>query len=312
MFQGKTHVVEAIKRAFDDTYDPNTLARVAWSTITEPGDPYAGQLIARLGSTGALDALADETVSALPNSPLEYLRRTALPKFSIPTVVGTLARTVDQQLRVLTPASISWPHNLDAMGASAPLALWVRGDHSLLRLASVAVTGGQTTTPFGFSAATDLSSGLAERRYTVMAGGSYGIDAAVHRAALNEKGRTVAVLASPADELFPASNASLLEEIAREGAVVSERPPCTPANQWRFGRRNQVLGALAAKTIIIEASLRAGVLAAARQAVSLGRPVGVFAGPENSAASAGCNDLLQEEGVTAVTGLDSVLALGNP
>jgi DNA processing protein len=311
MFHGMTHVVDAIERAFDDTYDHDTLARVAWSTIAEPGDRRVGSLVSELGAAAALDALVDTQLDALPGTPLAELRAEALPHLSLPTVVGALAVTVEEQIRLLTPSSVAWPAQLNDLGERAPLCLWLRGDHSQLRMASVAVTGGRTATAFGFRAASDLAWGLADRGYVVMAGGSYGIDAAAHRAALKAAGRTVAVLASPVTELFPIGNASLLEEVARDGAVVSERPPSTPAARWRFTRRNQLLGAFATRTIIVEAGENAAALATAEEARVLGRAVGAVPGPLKSAQSAGCSELIERHGATPVSGLDGALALGS-
>jgi DNA processing protein len=311
MFHGMTHVVDAIERAFDDTYDHDTLARVAWSTIAEPGDRRVGSLVSELGAAAALDALVDIQLDTLPGTPLAELRAEVLPHLSLPTVVGALAVTVEEQLRLLTPCSVAWPTQLNDLGTRAPLSLWVRGDHSQLRMASVAVTGGRTATAFGFRAASDLAWGLADRGYAVMAGGSYGIDAAAHRAALKAAGRTVAVLASPVTELFPIGNASLLEEVLADGAIVSERPPCTPASRWRFTRRSRLLGALASKTIVVEAGEKAGALATAEEARVLGRAVGAVPGPLNSARSAGCVGLIEHDGATPVSGLAAALTFGS-
>jgi DNA processing protein len=311
MFHGMTHVVDAIERAFDDTYDHDTLARVAWSTIAEPGDRRVCSLIGELGAAPALDALVDDQLEALPGAPLAELRAEVLPRLSLPTIVGALAVTVEERIRLLTPSSISWPTQLNDLGKRAPLGLWVRGDHSQLRMASVAVTGGRTATAFGFRACSDLAWGLADRAYTVMAGGSYGIDSAAHRAALKAGGRTVAVMASPVTELFPIGNVALLEEIIGDGAVVSERPPCTTASRWRFSRRNRLLGAFATKTIVVEAGEKAGALATAEEARVLGRAVGAVPGPLKSASSAGCIELIQRHGAVPVNSLEAALALGS-
>lgn len=310
MFHGLPHVVEAIEQAFDDSYDPDTLARVAWSTIAEPGDPRVGALIRQWGAADALDALVDVEPHGTSSIQLDELRAIALPRLSLPTIVAALAVTVEQQFRLLTPVSVSWPQQLADLGDGAPVALWVRGDHSLLRLASVAVTGSRTASGFGFRACSEIAWGLADRAHIIIAGGSYGIDTAAHRAALKAGGRTVALLASPVDVLFPDGNQELLEQIATDGAMVSERPPNMEVVRWRFTRRNQLLGALALKTIIVEASERSGALATADQAHRLGRPVGAVPGPLNSALSAGCYELLRHHHAVPITTVADAFTLG--
>jgi len=134
---------------------------------------------------------------------------------------------------------------------------------------------------------------LAASGQTIVSGGAYGIDAAAHRAALAADGGTIAVLACGPDIPYPASHRDLLDAIPSRGAVISEWPPGTPPARSRFLLRNRIIAALASGTVVIEAAVRGGTIAAARHAGDLGRPLMPVPGPVASAASAGCHALIR-------------------
>jgi len=144
---------------------------------------------------------------------------------------------------------------------------------------------------------------------TVASGAAYGIDTVALSAALDAGGTPIAFVASDLDQLFPSGNTELLETIGRTGAVVSERSPGTPPHDWRFLRRNQVLGALSSKTIVVEASAPSGAIATATTAISLGRPVGVVPGSVGDPRWAGGSQLLEDDRVVPVLSAQEAAAL---
>jgi DNA processing protein len=192
-----------------------------------------------------------------------------------------------------------------------PIALWVRGAGRLDELAdrSVAIVGSRASTAYGEHVAGELGYQLAERGWTVVSGGAYGIDASSHRGALAAEGTTVAVLACGVDRPYPAGNGALLHRIADSGLLVSEWPPGAAPHQHRFLVRNRLIAGLTRGTVVVEAAARSGATATAKRAQRLGKPVMVVPGPVTSAMSVGCHELLRdlEAGTTLVATADHVI-----
>jgi DNA processing protein len=179
--------------------------------------------------------------------------------------------------------------------ADAPWALIGRGDSTLLeRLepeGTVTVVGARRAGTYGREVARELSRELAAAGLAVVSGLAFGIDACVHRGAL-DAGLTVAVLGCGADVAYPASHRALWRRICERGLVLSELPPGVGAWRWTFPARNRIMAAMAAMTVVVEAARRSGSLITADLAADLGRDLGAVPGPVNSRGSAGTNELL--------------------
>ncbi|MFC4629836.1 DNA-processing protein DprA [Promicromonospora alba] len=203
----------------------------------------------------------------------------------------------------LTPDDPRWPAGVADLGVGGPLALWVRGDPDLARLAerSVSLVGSRACTDYGIRVTRTLACGLADRGFTVVSGGANGIDAEAHRGALVSGSPTVAFLAGGVDRLYPASNTDLLRRTVEQGAVVSEVPPGSVPGKQRFLKRNRLIASLTSGTVVVEASVRSGALSTANHAARLLRPLGAVPGPVTSMASAGCHELLRRGAAVCVT-----------
>jgi DNA processing protein len=232
-----------------------------------------------------------------------------------------LATAAGLGVRLVTPEDHEWPAaSLQAMEAATtrgasdlapPLALWVRGSRRVdeATAQAVAIIGPRDATPYGVRVAADLAGQLAERGWTVVSGGAYGIDGAAHRGALAVDGTTMAILANGLLSPYPAGHAKLFDRIAEAGLLVSEWPPDCAAQRHRFPIRNRLIAALSSGTIVVEAGARSGVFSTVRQSLELGRAVMAVPGPVTSAQSAGCHRLLQHEGVRLVTGVQDVVEI---
>lgn len=299
-------------------------ARMAWTILIEPGDQVAGQLISGLGAGGALETLiagdlataidvwlADGIAAARARRIAEEAFDRWRPRLAARPVVRALELAASLGLAVLVPSDADWPVGLAALGPAEPIALWMRGDPSALRVLDrgIAVVGARAATGYGEYVATEIAAGAAERGFAIVSGGAYGIDAAAHRAALAAEGVTVAFLAGGLDRYYPAGNSDLLGRVATSGAVVAEVPPGVPPTRVRFLLRNRLLAASTATTIVIEAGLRSGSLNTANHAMSIGRPLGAVPGPITSPASAGCHRLLREDDAVCVTSVDDAIEL---
>ncbi len=189
-----------------------------------------------------------------------------------------------------------------------PPVLWVRGTLPAGEgEAAVAVVGSRAATPPGLAFARTLARDLAAAGVTVVSGLARGIDTAAHRGALDGRGRTVAVLGSGLDRLYPGENAALAEAIAGSGAVVSEFPLGTGPWKQNFPRRNRVIAGWGRAVVVVEAGARSGALSTARAALDEGREVMAVPGHPSQPAAEGTNALLRD-GALLVRGAGDVVA----
>ncbi len=278
-------------------------ARAVWSRLAEPGDHEAAALVQR---SGALEALA-AVVDGAPGVAQRW--RVRLESADPRRDLDTLSRVGG---RLVVPGEEEWPTVLDDLDLRRPFCLWVRGlPLASLSAGAVAVVGARAATPYGERIATELGAGCTERGHPVVSGAAFGIDAAAHRGALGVGGPTVAVLACGVDRPYPRGHSGLIEQIAEQGAVVSEVPPGSSPTRWRFVERNRLIAALAQVTVVVEAGLRSGAAITAREATDLGRSVAAVPGPVTSPGSAGCHRLLRD-GAVCVTDAAEVVELLAP
>ncbi len=175
-----------------------------------------------------------------------------------------------------------------------PPALDIRGEVRRDDALAVAVVGSRHPTSYGLGVAETLACDLARRGVTIVSGLARGIDTAAHRGALAGGGRTIAVLGSGIDRIYPPENRELAEEIAGHGAVVSPFAPGTPPLPRNFPVRNGTIAGLSMGTVVVEAGDRSGALITAAHAAELGRLVFAVPGPVTSATSRGTNGLLRD------------------
>ena len=173
---------------------------------------------------------------------------------------------------------------------------------------AVAVVGSRRATPYGLEVAETLAADLAARGVTIVSGLARGIDAAAHRGALRVGGRTLAVLGSGIDVIYPPENRRLAAEIAERGALLSQFAPGTPPLPQNFPTRNQVIAALSLAVVVVEAAEKSGSLITARLAAELGREVLAVPGRITAPESRGANRLIQD-GAHVAMGWEDVVGV---
>jgi DNA processing protein len=174
-----------------------------------------------------------------------------------------------------------------------PAVLFYFGRREVLDGPAIAIVGSRRPTPYGRLLAEKLAGDLALRGAIIVSGMALGIDACAHRGALKQ-GRTVAVLGSGLDVLYPPENAGLAGAIARTGAVVTEFPLGTSPFKENFPVRNRIISGLSRGLVVVEAAERSGSLISARFALEQGREVMAVPGTATSALSRGTNGLIRE------------------
>jgi DNA processing protein len=209
--------------------------------------------------------------------------------------------------RALSPADARYPSRL-AEVPDAPATLHVHGALVDADALAVAVVGSRRATPYGLEVAETLAADLAARGVTIVSGLARGIDAAAHRGALRVGGRTLAVLGSGIDVIYPPENRRLAAEIVERGALLSQFAPGTPPLPQNFPTRNQVIAALSLAVVVVEAAEKSGSLITARLAAELGREVLAVPGRITAPESRGANRLIQD-GAHVAMGWEDVVGV---
>jgi len=174
-----------------------------------------------------------------------------------------------------------------------PLALHFRGDASLLARPGIAMVGSRRASPYAVNAAHHLAKQIASAGIAVVSGLARGVDAAAHMAALEAGGKTIAVLGTGIDVVYPRSHARLVRRIEKEGVIVTEFAPGAPPKPEHFPIRNRVISGLTHGTVVVEATRKSGSLITARMAAEQNREVFAVPGSIFSAGSEGTHRLIQ-------------------
>lgn len=188
-----------------------------------------------------------------------------------------------------------------------PIVLYVRGQLTARDKNAVAIVGSRMTTHYGMEVARKLSYQLAYIGVTIVSGGARGIDTGAHQGALNAGGRTIAVLGTGINLIFPAENAGLFERIAAQGAVITQFPFNRKADKQSFPIRNRIVAGLTLGTVVVEANLTSGALITARMANDNGRQVFAVPGRIDSPRSKGCHELIKNGGAKLCESAEDIL-----
>jgi DNA processing protein len=211
-------------------------------------------------------------------------------------------------IEVLTWLDEAYPQRLKEIEQPPPV-LYVRGALLPEDTWAVAIVGTRRVTPYGRQVTEQIASFLAANGVTVVSGLARGVDAIAHSAALKAGGRTLAVLGSGVDRIYPPENRALAEQIFELGAVLSDYAPGTPPESSNFPPRNRIISGLSMAVVVIEAGETSGALITAEFAAEQGREI--FAVPGNILApqSKGTNKLIQQGALPLLSASDIMQAL---
>jgi DNA processing protein len=198
-----------------------------------------------------------------------------------------------QGIQVLTWEQAAYPRLLKEIEQPPPV-LYACGEVTENDDWAVAVVGTRRVTAYGRQVAEDLAAAMARNGVSVVSGLARGVDAIAHQACLKNGGRTLAVLGSGVDHIYPPEHRRLAQEIAAHGAILSDYPPGTPPEAANFPPRNRIISGLARATVVVEAGLSSGALITATFAAEQGREVFAVPGVIYAPTSQGTNHLIQQ------------------
>lgn len=279
-------------------------AYIALNMMDRLGPVRVRSLAATIGSVeGILTAPANELVMA-EGIGRELAQGIVEQRDSIDPA-GEIAKAARLGVKIVTPADLEYPEWLKTI-YDPPLALYVRGAIEAIDRHAIAIVGTRRPTHYGASVADRLAYQLAKVGFTVVSGLARGIDTAAHKGALKAGGRTLAVLGSAHDCLYPPENAGLADEVARSGAVISEYSLGREPDRTTFPYRNRVVSGLSMGVLVVEAGLGSGALNTADQAAEQGRSVMAVPGRVDTSGAKGCHRLLKS-GARLVEDVDDIL-----
>ncbi|GAB1255524.1 DNA-processing protein DprA [Aurantivibrio plasticivorans] len=289
--------------ASDDLFATQLLLR-----IPGIGPQRYWQLCDHFGSASASFSAPDDELAQLPEAIYSHLRDLLAKECRHPlwqAVVEDRERAGESGITVLLSSSDDYPALLREISAVPPL-LYVKGDASVLHLPQIAMVGSRSPSPVGQDNAFQFARELGASGLVVTSGLALGVDGAAHRGALAAKAKTIAVMGTGIDRVYPHRHKGLAEQILDGGGcLVTEYPFGTGPQASHFPRRNRIISALSMGVLVVEAALKSGSLITARYAMEQGREVFAIPGSIHNPVSRGCHALLKD-GATLVECADDM------
>ena len=254
------------------------------------------------------------SIAAAWKAPIQSLQAAGLDRRSIENLLAArqhldpqaeLEKVISRGYRVFGWDDDGYPANLRQIPQAPPL-LYMRGQLEQQDELAVAVVGTRRVSPYGREVAGELGASLARHGVTVVSGLALGVDTIAHQSALDAGGRTVAVLGSSVDHIYPARNRRLAMQIIEQGALISEYALGTRPEASNFPPRNRIISGLSLAVIVVEAAKRSGALITASFAAEQSRDVFAVPGSILSPGSDGCNRLIQD-GAIPITSVNDLL-----
>lgn len=280
-------------------------AFIALNMIEHVGPVRARTLLNHFGDAPKILAAAKSELLRVRNIGEETAEAIASWEKSV-DLKGELKRITDFDCHVLISSDEHYPELLRQI-YDPPLVLYVKGELTAKDKNAVAMVGSRQTTHYGIETARKLAYQLAYVGVTVVSGGARGIDTAAHQGALAAKGRTIAVLGTGINLVFPPENAELYERIAASGAVITQFAFNRPADKQSFPIRNRIVAGMTLGTVVVEANATSGALITANMAVEAGRQIFAVPGRIDSPRSKGCHDLIKK-GAKLCEGAEDILS----
>ena len=277
---------------------------LALRSVRGVGNVTYRTLLERFASPQAVFAAS---VAGLTQAGVQPAVARAIVGFDEWSAVDTeLERIAEAGLRVVTWADAEYPVNLTHVHDPPPF-VYVRGSLAPQDQIAIAIVGARSASTYGREVARQLARDLAHRQVTVVSGLARGIDAEAHRAALEAGGRTIAVLGSGLDVIYPPEHRQLAHAMTQHGAVISEFALGSRPEAGHFPYRNRVISGLSLGTVVVEATEQSGSLITARCALEQNREVFAVPGQITASRSRGPHELIKQ-GAKLVHNVEDILS----
>ncbi|MCX7592231.1 MAG: DNA-processing protein DprA [Fischerella sp.] len=284
---------------------------LAWSQISGIGPVLLQRLQEHFGTLKAAWEASPAQLQAVDGFGFQTLEKVTRQRSRL-RPEQLLIQHQEQNPHFWTPADAEYPRLLLEIPSPPPL-LYFRGEvepqENLGQKPLVAIVGTRQPSEYGIRWTRQISTALVKNGFTVVSGLAEGIDTESHTAAIKAGGRTLAVLGTGVDVIYPAKNQELYKRILAAGLVLSEYPTQTPPDRTHFPRRNRIIAGLSRAVLVMEAPLKSGALITANYANEFGRDVYVLPGRLDDYPSQGCLKLLSQGAAPILKELDELLKM---
>ena len=275
---------------------------LALNRIDHVGPRTVAKLLKRWPS---LEELFQLTPPALTKAGLPEKMATAIATFNKRVLDADWRWQESPHHHLLTWEDEAYPDLLKEI-PDPPIVIYAIGALDALHQRTIAIVGSRKPTFMGRETARSFAFALAKQNTTIVSGLALGIDAAAHQGTLKAEGKTIAVMATGIDTIYPKQHRALADSISQNGLILTEFPLKTPPIAGHFPRRNRIISGLSLATLVVEAAMKSGSLITARLALEQNREVLAIPGSIHSSESRGCHYLLQQ-GAKLVTCSEDVL-----
>lgn len=297
--------LETRRLKFFNAFMDSREALVALNLIEHVGPVRARLLLDHFGEAPQILAASKSALLRVRNIGEETAEAIANWEKTV-DLAGELKRAAGFGCHVLIQSDENYPAMLREI-YDPPLVLYVKGGLSARDKNAVAMVGSRQTTHYGIETTRKLAYQLGYVGVTVVSGGARGIDTALHQGALSAKGRTICVLGTGINIVFPPENRALFERIAANGALITQFPFNRNADRQSFAIRNRIVAGMTLGTVVVEADLHSGALITSNFATEYGRQVFAVPGRIDSPRSKGCHDLIKK-GAKLCEGAEDILS----
>ena len=304
-------MVEKDKAHSTPMLDPFDIVRI--SMLPNIGPNRGRSLLSRFGSFEKLQHAPAKELAELDGFEKTLATKTKLALHD-EKLLATIHRTVEKcektcrekSIHLITYLDDAYPKRLHQI-YDPPLYFFMRGDIVEKDSRSLAIVGTRSATPYGKHCVEKLCGDLADLGVTIISGLALGVDSIAHHTALMHGARTIAVLGSGVENIYPDQNRKLAEKITTQGAVISELPLQAKPDAVNFPRRNRIISGIALGVLVVETDVKGGSIITAHLAADQNRPV--FAVPGNifDRSSAGTNNLIKTNIAKLVQRVDDIL-----
>ncbi|MDO5308166.1 MAG: DNA-processing protein DprA [Planctomycetia bacterium] len=302
-YLGRTRYLPGLRR-----YDLDEIADDILLSMTEGvGALTTARLLNHFGNaTNVLNASANELrqVAKIGETVATRIQQTR----RVNDVGAVIQFCRENDVHVLVERDIRYPMRLRQIDNPPPL-LYMRGEIAPEDFYAIAIVGTRKATAYGLKQAERIASELVKCGFTIISGLALGIDGAAHRASLNSKGRTIAVLGGGVARIYPREHEDLAGRVIMSGALLSEYHPLAHPSGGNFPARNRIVSGMAVGVLVVESPVKSGSLITADFALEQNREVFAVPGAVDSASSRGCHELIKQGAVLVENAQDIINAL---